>query len=186
MAEEEERELLLLNDNLTLKKRFFKTTKRVGRNILRNPLLVFTIAGVVLGVAVGTAVHPFDPSNDAIELISFPGEIFLNMLKVLILPLIVFSLLTGLGSVDLKTSGLLGMWTCIYYFSTTFFAVILGIILVMAIHPGSGSVDGCEDEDEVDSMGRTDTLHAFLDIVRQAKFEHVNNNCMLFMGLVHR
>lgn len=165
MAEEEERELLILDNNLTMRKRFFIITKRVGRNIRRNPLLVFTIAGVVLGVAVGIIVHPFDPSNDAIELISFPGEIFLNMLKVLILPLIVFSLLTGIGSVDLKTSGFLGTWTCLYYFSTTFLAVILGIILVVSIHPGSGSVDNCGDE-EVDSMGHSDTLHSFLDIVR--------------------
>ena len=167
MAEvEEERELLLLDNNITLRKRFFGIAKRVGRNVRRNPLLVFTIAGVVLGVAVGVVVHPFKPSNDAIELISFPGEIFLNMLKVLILPLIVFSLLTGLGSVDLKTSGLLGAWTCLYYFSTTFLAVTLGIILVVSIHPGSGSVDSCDDDDEVDNMGHGDTLHSFLDIVR--------------------
>lgn len=162
---EEERELLIMDNDMTIRKRLFMIAKRVGRNIRRNPLLVFTIAGVVLGVAVGVIVHPFDPSNDAIELISFPGEIFLNMLKVLILPLIVFSLLTGLGSVDLKTSGWLGAWTCLYYLSTTFLAVLLGIILVVSIHPGSGSVDGCGDED-VDSMGHSDTLHSFLDIVR--------------------
>ena len=163
---EEERELLLLDRNATLKNRFFTIAKRIGRNIRRNPLLVFTVAGVVLGVAVGVIVHPFKPSNDAIEIISFPGEIFLNMLKVLILPLIVFSLLTGLGSVDLKTSGFLGAWTCLYYLSTTFLAVILGIILVVIIHPGSGSIGGCGDEEEVDNMGHGDTLHSFLDIVR--------------------
>ena len=165
MAEEEERELLLLDNNYRLRIRLYAILKSIGRNILRNPLLVFTVAGVVLGVAVGIIVHPFKPSNDAIELISFPGEIFLNMLKILILPLIVFSLLTGLGSVDLKTSGLLGAWTCLYYFSTTFLAVTLGIILVVSIHPGNGSVSGCEDEVD-DSMGHGDTLHSFLDIVR--------------------
>ena len=164
MAEEEERELLILDNNI-LRKRCFVILKRVGWNIRRNPLLVFTVAGVLFGVAVGVVAHPFHPSNDAIELISFPGEIFLNMLKILILPLIVFSLLTGLGSVDIKTSGLLGAWTCVYYFSTTFFACILGIILVTSIHPGSGSISNCGEED-VDDMGHSDTLHSFLDIVR--------------------
>lgn len=163
---EEERDLLSSNRNVTLGKRLCLLPKRIGRNLLRNPLLVFTIAGAVFGVAVGVIVHPFKPSNDAIELISFPGEIFLNMLKLLVLPLIVFSLLTGLGSVDMKTSGLLGAWTCAYYLTTTLLAVTLGIILVIIIHPGSGSVGGCESEEDVNSMGHSDTLHSILDIVR--------------------
>lgn len=165
MAEEgEERELLILDNNMMLRKRCFVILKRVGWNIRRNPLMVFTIAGVLFGVAVGVAVHPFHPSNDVIELISFPGEIFLNMLKILILPLLVFSLLTGLGSVNIRTSGLLGAWTCAYYFSTTFFACTLGIILVTSIHPGSSSISNCGDD--VDNMRHSDTLHSFLDIVR--------------------
>jgi len=162
----EERELLLSNGS-TVKRRCVLFTSRVARVILANPLLVFTIAGVLIGVAIGIVVQPFKPSNDAIELISFPGEIFLNMLKILILPLVVFSLLTGLGAVDLKTSGMLGTWTCAYYFSTTFLALVLGIVLVVSIHPGSGSVDSCGDENqEINDVPNTDTLHSFLDIVR--------------------
>jgi len=163
---DEERELLLSNGSV-VKRKCVLLAKRVGRVILSNPLLVFTIAGALIGVAIGIVVQPFEPSNDAIELISFPGEIFLNMLKILILPLIVFSLLTGLGAVDLKTSGMLGTWTCAYYFSTTFLAVVLGIVLVISIHPGSGSVDSCGDENqEISDVPKTDTLHSFLDIVR--------------------
>lgn len=161
----EERELLLSNGS-TVKGKCFSFARCAVRIALANPLLVFTITGVVIGVAIGIVVQPFKPSNDAIELISFPGEIFLNMLKILILPLIVFSLLTGLGAVDIKTSGMLGIWTCAYYFSTTFLALLLGIILVVSIHPGSGSVNNCGGDSEITDIPKTDTLHSFLDIVR--------------------
>lgn len=61
---------------------------------------------------------------------------FLSILKMLIAPLVFFSLLGGLFSVgkieNLKSMGKISF---IYYFTTTFFAVSLGLIVVFFIHP---------------------------------------------------
>ena len=73
--------------------------------------------------------------------VSYIGEIFLRMLKALILPLIVPSLITAVGSLDLSLSGKVGMRAVAYYFATTILAVILGIILVTTIHPGVAGQD---------------------------------------------
>ena len=54
-----------------------------------------TIAGVVLGVLFGFVLRKAEPSEDTIMLISFPGEILMRALKMLILPLIVSSLIVG-------------------------------------------------------------------------------------------
>ena len=71
-----------------------------------------------------------------VELLSLPGELFLRMLKMLILPLIMFSLMAGLGSLDTKVAGALGWRTVLYYMTTTLIAVVLGLTLVMVIQPG--------------------------------------------------
>ncbi|CAL8297620.1 unnamed protein product [Arctogadus glacialis] len=70
---------------------------------------------------------------------SFPGELLMRMLKMLILPLITSSLMSGLSAMDTKASGRLGVLTITYYLWTTFIAVIVGIVLVLIIHPGTGS-----------------------------------------------
>lgn len=60
-----------------------------------NMLLVFTILGVLLGLLLGFLGRMLAPSTESIMLISFPGEILMGMLKMLILPLIVSSMISG-------------------------------------------------------------------------------------------
>lgn len=60
-----------------------------------NLLLVMTILGVVLGVAAGAFARTLEYSSQTVMLVSFPGEIMMRMLKMLILPLIISSIITG-------------------------------------------------------------------------------------------
>ena len=76
--------------------------------------------------------------------VSYVGNLFLRMLKALILPLIIPSLVAAVGSLDMSISGKVGGRAVGYYMATTVMAVILGIILVSVIHPGA--VAGKDDE----------------------------------------
>lgn len=60
-----------------------------------NLLLVLTIGGVFAGIILGVALRSAEPSKSAIRLISFPGDILMRMLKMMILPLIVSCMITG-------------------------------------------------------------------------------------------
>lgn len=72
---------------------------------------------------------------------SFIGDLFLNALKMLIVPLIVSSLITGMGSIGSAGAfGRLGIKTLAYFLSTTLLAVLLGLALVNLTTPGL--VDG--------------------------------------------
>ena len=114
-----------------------------------------TIAGVFLGLLLGFLCRLSKPSSETIMILSFPGDILMRMLKMLILPLITSSLITGsclppsnsspidrllsslgLAVLDPKSSGKLGFYALTYYFCTTILAAILGIILVQLIRPG--------------------------------------------------
>ena len=77
--------------------------------------------------------------------VKFIGELFLNMLKCLIVPLIVTSLIGAVGSLDLSLSGKIGARGVAFYMGTTVIAIILGIILAMTIQPGYNSSNNGDD-----------------------------------------
>lgn len=64
---------------------------------LKNWLLVSTIIAVVFGALFGFILRSLSLSPQSIMLISFPGEILMHMLKMMILPLITSSLISGLN-----------------------------------------------------------------------------------------
>uniref|UniRef100_A0A8C7MD56 Amino acid transporter n=1 Tax=Oncorhynchus kisutch TaxID=8019 RepID=A0A8C7MD56_ONCKI len=105
----------------------------------RNGLLTLSVIAVVSGCVLGFSLRSFNLSTQAKIYFSFPGELLMRMLKMLILPLITSSLMSGLSAMDTKASGRLGVLTITYYLWTTFIAVIVGIILVLVIHPGTGT-----------------------------------------------
>ena len=79
---------------------------------------------------------------------------------------------TGLTQLDPKESGYIGTRTVVYFFCTSVMAVIVGVICVLVINPGSHSI---KDEDEIataDENPRRDlgTLDAFVDIIRQVVY----------------
>ena len=71
------------------------TLKSVCSWLKRNLLLVITFSGVSLGVLVGLLLRPHQLDEQTISYIAYPGELFMRLLKLMILPLIIASLITG-------------------------------------------------------------------------------------------
>ncbi len=63
-----------------------------------NLLLYLTLAGALVGLFVGALVSMNQPSKETMELIGFPGEILLNILRALVLPLVMSSIIVGITS----------------------------------------------------------------------------------------
>ena len=132
-----------------------------------NLLIILLLASLTLGVLLGFIIKigaGMDFTDKEIDYISFPGTLFLNALKMVIIPLIVSSLIAGMASLDKQASGKLGGKALLYYFSTTFIAVILGIVMVTTIRPGKGT-----NKDEIERDGESqqvNTVDAFLDLLR--------------------
>lgn len=145
-------------------------TLRVIKNQYRQHLLVIaTFISVLLGIAIGSILrYVFSDkkfSSREVMYIKFIGELFLRILKSLILPLIVTSLITGISSLNLKLSRKIGARAIAFYITTTFCSVILGMSLVTAIRPGS---DGTVDTDDVKPIisKNITTVDTLLDLVR--------------------
>ncbi len=101
------------------------------------------LIALLLAVLVGWIVSP-DTSLFGVSLVSifdFVGQLFLNALKMIIVPLIISSIIMGvsnLGSSD--AFGRLGTKTLLYYVVTSTIAILIGIAVVNIIQPGI--VDG--------------------------------------------
>ncbi len=98
-----------------------------------NFILVAMIVGAVLGLAGGLWL------GDFMLAIKFLGTIFLNALKMVVIPLVVASIIVGVTSLgDVQKLGRTAGRTLAYYLTTTSFAVLIGIILVNLVKPGEG------------------------------------------------
>jgi solute carrier family 1 (high affinity glutamate transporter) protein 2 len=140
-----------------------------------NMLLVLTVLGVFAGAVIGSAGRYGNPSSEIIMFISFPGDILMRMLKMLILPLIISSLVSGLSQLDANASGRMGLRALVYYFSTTILAAIVGIICVLTIHPGNPAIKGELGQGAEDT--KVSTLDAFLDLIRNLFPENLVQAC---------
>ncbi|UCE24957.1 MAG: dicarboxylate/amino acid:cation symporter [Candidatus Zixiibacteriota bacterium] len=103
-------------------------TGRIG-----NIILIGMITGAVLGLMGGLWLGDFMLS------IKFLGTMFLNALKMVVVPLVVASIIIGVTSLgDIRKLGRTAGKTLAYYMATTGFSVLVGIILVNLIRPGDG------------------------------------------------
>ena len=92
---------------------------------------------VLIAMALGT-IFALIFKEDALFVAPL-GTIFMRLLKMIIVPLILFSITTGVASLgDSKTLGRMGAKTFIYYFITSIFAILVGLILTNIIQPGVG------------------------------------------------
>ena len=70
------------------------------------------------------------------------GQIFLRMLTMMVVPLVMASVMSGIiGLGDIRKLGRPGGLAISYYLTTTILAVILGLIMVNVIRPGVGAID---------------------------------------------
>ncbi|XP_003274402.1 excitatory amino acid transporter 1 [Nomascus leucogenys] len=149
---------------LLAKKKVQNITKEdVKSYLFRNAFVLLTVTAVIVGTILGFTLRPYRMSYREVKYFSFPGELLMRMLQMLVLPLIISSLVTGMAALDSKASGKMGMRAVVYYMTTTIIAVVIGIIIVIIIHPGKGTKENMHREGKVVRVTAAD---AFLDLIR--------------------
>ena len=110
------------------------------KNLTKNILL-----GMFLGLLFGAVIFYLDPLPEYLTfligtyLFNLGGDIFINLLKLMIVPLVFFSLVTGISSLgSLKSLGNITLKTIGLYLTTTAIAVSLSLLVGSIFRPGSG------------------------------------------------
>ncbi|MER2089303.1 MAG: dicarboxylate/amino acid:cation symporter [Sporosarcina sp.] len=104
-------------------------------NLVTQIFIAFVLA-IILGSIFGSSIDFLKPF----------GDLFLRLIKFIIAPLILSTLVVGVaGTSDPKQLGKMGIKTIVYYLGTTAIAIIIGLAVAFAVSPGKGitiSTDG--------------------------------------------
>ena len=102
----------------------------------KSNLTLYILAAIVFAIILALSVPAF-----AMEF-KIGGEIFLRLLKMMVVPLVVASVMSGIiGLGDIRKLRRPGLYAIVYYLSTTLIAVTIGLVVVNVIQPGVGVVD---------------------------------------------
>ena len=123
------------------------------RSYLRISLVTRIIVGFLAGAAIGgllwyvsVAFGMKDSVQQAMRYASPFGTVFISMLKMIVVPIVFFSLVGGAASLPLQKLGKVGGKVIGWYFATMAFAAVLGITLAKLVNPGSGaSLEGWKE-----------------------------------------
>ncbi|CAK6435132.1 unnamed protein product [Pipistrellus nathusii] len=144
--------------------------RRCARFLRRQALVLLTVSGVVAGTGLGAALRGLGLSRTQVAYLAFPGEMLLRMLRMIILPLVVCSLVSGAASLDASSLGRLGGIAIAYFGLTTLGASALAVALAFIIKPGSNAQILKSSDLGLEDSGSPpvpkETVDSFLDLAR--------------------
>ena len=137
---------------------------------IHTQILIAIVLGLITGIVLG---------EKAGEL-KIVGDLFIRLLKMIIVPLIFASITAGIISLgDTKKLGRIGLKTFLYYLATTALAVVLGLILVNLIHPGKGVDLPLEQVNDFTDRQAPSIISILTDIVPENIFAAMAENQVL-------
>ena len=147
-------------------------------NLTKNILI-----GFVLGLIFGILVNLIDLNQSdkklIIEVLSIGGEIFLKIIKMLVVPIVFFSLTSGVANLnELNALGKIGIKSISLYILTTFFAITGSLIFANLLNPGEGF--NLKTENNQIAISEPPSLNeVLLNIIPNNPFESLVNGNML-------
>ncbi|HZG59272.1 MAG TPA: glutamate/aspartate:proton symporter GltP [Anoxybacillus sp.] len=140
--------------------------------------------GLIAGIAVGAIFY----GNPAVQTYLQPiGDIFLRLIKMIVIPIVISSLVVGVAGVgDVKKLGKLGGKTIIYFEIITTIAIIVGLLAANIFQPGAGvnmkTLEKTDIQSYVDTTNEVQShsmMDTFVNIVPKNLFEALTNGDML-------
>ena len=107
----------------------------------RVPLIYLNLGAFILGCAGGLLLYWLGGClggnflNNATAILAPFGNILVGMLKMIVMPIIVCTLISGAASLPLKTFGKMGTAVCVWYFLTSLFAAVVGCVIACLFNP---------------------------------------------------
>jgi len=154
------------------------------------PLYSQILIGMALGVLWGVISNNFGWTTFTSNWIQPWGTIFINALKLMAVPLVIVSLIDGVSNLkDLKQLSAMGSKTVTLFLSTTFIAIIIGLLLVNSFKPGLAissekrmelsekfGVNAASKIEVAAQLQQTGPLQPLVDIVPSNLFDALQDN----------
>lgn len=136
-------------------------------------MLAQIFSGFILAIILGAVFGP------KIEIVQPLGDLFLRLIKFIVVPLVLASLITGITSLNnIKKLLTVGGKTLAYFMVTTFLAVSIGLIVATIIAPGKG-LDISMPTEAAEQQEIPSTIDTFLNIIPTNPFESLSTGNIL-------
>ena len=124
---------------------------RCFEGMKKMPLHWQVIVALILGIIYSIIAVTQGWQDFTKSYISPFGDIFINVLKLIAVPLVLFSIITGIGSLkNIKQLGRVGIKTLLIYVGTTMSAILIGLLFVNLIKPGTFPSDASRVEKRIE------------------------------------
>jgi proton glutamate symport protein len=113
------------------------------------------------------------------------SQIFMSLLKMLIVPLVLSSIVTGVASISGgKEFGRLGFKTLAYYMTTSLFAIFTGLLMINIFQPGTGAALNLRLPDNFEPGAGSSFVDIFLRMIPQNVFAALSDNSAMLQIIV--
>jgi len=147
---------------------------RIIKKILKTPLHWQIFIALVLGVLYGIYLP------HKVEYVSWMGELFMRALKMIIVPLILTSIISGVANIGgADNLGRLGSKTLAYYLVSSLFAIVTGLFFVNTFKPGVGADLGFSEP--IDDLPATEGAfkNTLINIIPENIFDAFSGNSQM-------
>lgn len=162
------------------------------------PLYIKILLGMIFGILLGVLSLQIGAESYVRDYVKPFGEIFMRLLKFIAIPLVMISLIKGVGSLgDIASLSKIGIKTILIYVSTTIMAIILGLVLVQIIAPGkmvssesaatmqsSYGNTAAESANQAANMAKVPPLQFLIDIFPDNLTQATGNNSGMLQIIV--
>lgn len=156
------------------------------------------LIGMVLGLAFGFLMKNLEQNGIVVDWVKPFGTVFINLLKMIAVPLIVVSLIVGLSDLkDISKLSKLGGRTVVLYLFTTVTAVSIGLVLANLIQPGkyineasrkslleNFAVDAAQKIELAETAKSKGPLQPLVDIVPDNFFRALTDNSSMLQVIL--
>ncbi len=133
-------------------------------------ILIALILGVVSGIWL----------PEYVKYVSWMGDLFMRALKMVIIPLILTSIISGIVNIgSLEKLGKIGLKTISYYIATSVFAIVTGLFMVNLLKPGVGADLGFVSEVEGLALAKESFGQTLINIIPTNVIQAMAENKML-------
>lgn len=148
---------------------------------LYHKIFIGLILGVIFGIIFSNMGGPNNPViAEILKVCVFVGNLFLRLIKMGIVPLVFFSITSGVISLgDVKRLANTGVRTIVLFLATSAGAVTIGLLLANLIQPGAGIDLGTISAGSVEIKELPGILDTILDFIPQNPIASMSNGTML-------
>ena len=146
---------------------------------LTQKIFIAFIFGIAFGIFLSVVPLTENIIYYIINLLSFGGDVFLKTIKMLVVPIVFFSLVNGVANINnLKSLGRIGLKSISLYITTTFLAISLSLLFANVFQPGKSMTSNFETN-KIEVSEPPAFLDILLNLIPNNPFESLVKGEML-------